>query len=230
MISRELAIKTTLELIDEEGYEAISLSKLARRIGVRTPSLYYYFSGLDDVLEEAAQELLKQGPVPPYPADGQWQEWFVELCMETYRLIMRHPRAAGLVFTYFPNTVVMPSHERGAQLLSEAGVPVADQWAVMRGMEKLVFGMAFGDAQAEVSGRASVPHGGERAVFPAFSAASDASPTGAELLERALRVFLAGVGVDAGDPQSERQRSKKGSAWSTSSSGRRKTAESRTSS
>jgi AcrR family transcriptional regulator len=197
MISRELAIKTTLDLIDEEGYESFSLSKLARRMGVRTPSLYYYFAGRDEVLEEAARVLLTEGPVPPYPADGGWEEWFVELCMETYRLILRHPRAAGLVFTYFPNTVVMPSHERGAQLLAEAGVPVEDQWAVMRGMEKLVFGIAFGDAQAEVSGRPSVPHGGQREMYPAFSAASDASPTGADLLERVLRVFLAGVSADA---------------------------------
>ncbi len=197
MISRELAIKTTLELIDEEGYETFSLSKLARRMSVRTPSLYYYFAGRDEVLEEAARELLTEGPVPPRPADGAWQEWFVELCMETYQLILRHPKAAGLVFTYFPNTVVMPSHERGAQLLAEAGVPVEDHWAVMRGMEKLVFGMAFGDAQAETSGRASAPHGGQRELYPAFSAASDASPTGAVLLERALRVFLAGVGADA---------------------------------
>jgi AcrR family transcriptional regulator len=197
MISRELAISTTLQLIDEEGYETFSLSKLARRMGVRTPSLYYYFAGRDDVLQEAARELLTEGPVPPYPEGGDWQEWFVELCMETYRLIMRHPRAAGLVFTYFPNTVVMPSHERGAQLLSQAGVPVEDQWAVMRGMEKLVFGIAFGDAQAEVSGRASAPHGGQRELYPAFSAASDASPAGADLLERVLRVFLAGVRADA---------------------------------
>lgn len=198
MISRELAIKTTLELIDQEGYESFSLSKLARAMGVRTPSLYYYFEGRDDVLQEAARELLTEGPVPAYPKPGDWQEWFVELCMETYRLIMRHPRAAGLVFTYFPNTVIMPSHERGARILAEVGVPVEDAWAVMRGMEKLVFGMAFGDAQDQNSGRASSPHGGQREQYPAFSAASDASPTGADLLERAIRVFLAGVQMDAG--------------------------------
>jgi TetR/AcrR family transcriptional regulator, tetracycline repressor protein len=208
MISRELAIKTTLELIDEEGYETFSLSKLARRMGVRTPSLYYYFAGRDEVLTEAARELLLEGPVPPPPVPGEWQEWFVELCMETYRLIMRHPRAAGLVFTYFPNTVVMPSHERGALLLAEAGVPVEDQWAVMRGMEKLVFGMAFGDAQDQVSGRASAPHGGQRELYPAFSAASDASPVGAELLERAIRVFLAGVDLDAAEARTSPGRRK----------------------
>jgi AcrR family transcriptional regulator len=209
MISRELAIKTTLELIDKEGYETFSLSKLARQMGVRTPSLYYYFEGKDDVLQEAARELLTQGPVPPYPTEGEWQEWFVELCLETYRLIMRHPRAAGLVFTYFPNTVVMPSHERGAQLLAAAGVPVEDQWAVMRGMEKLVFGMAFGDAQDKTSGRASAPRGGQRELYPAFSAASDASPAGAELMERAIRVFLAGVSADALVARSSRGRKAK---------------------
>ena len=208
MISRELAIRTTLELIDEEGYETFSLSKLARRMGVRTPSLYYYFAGRDEVLEEAARQLLLEGPVPPVPAEGEWQEWFLELCMETYRLIMRHPRAAGLVFTYFPNTVVMPSHERGAELLAAVGVPVEDQWAVMRGMEKLVFGMAFGDAQDQVSGRASAPRGGQREVYPAFSAASDASPNGAELLERAIRMFLAGVSVDALEARTVRGRRK----------------------
>lgn len=209
LISRELAVKTALELIDEEGYESFSLSKLARRMGVRTPSLYYYFAGRDEVLEVAARELLTEGPVPPYPANGEWQEWFVELCMETYRLILRHPRAAGLVFTYFPNTVVMPSHERGAKLLTEAGVPVQDQWTVMRGMEKLVFGMAFGDAQAETSGRPSAPHGGQRELYPGFSAASDASPVGEAMAERAIRVFLAGVEAEA---RGSRKRSPRGKA------------------
>ncbi|WP_344607697.1 TetR/AcrR family transcriptional regulator [Sporichthya brevicatena] len=198
MISRELAIKTTLELIDEEGYDGFSLSKLARRMGVRTPSLYYYFENRDDVLQEAARELLKEAPVPPYPADGDWQQWFVDLCVHTYRLILRHPRAAGLVFSYFPNTVIVPSHERGAQLLTEAGVAVEDQWPVMRGMEKLIFGLAFGDAQAEVSGRPSAPNGGQREQFPAFSSAVDASPTGEELMVRALRLYLAGVATAAG--------------------------------
>jgi TetR/AcrR family tetracycline transcriptional repressor len=196
LISREAAIRTTLELIDEEGYENFSLAKLAQRMGVRSPSLYYYFSGRSEILEEAARELLMEVRVPPdYPVE-EWREWFIDLCRDTYQLIMRHPRAAGLVFTYFPNTVVLPSHERSAKLMIAAGVASEDLWVVIKGMEKLIFGLAYGDAQDLVAERPSVPRGIERTHYPALAGAVDASPgKGIDLMERAVRLLLAGVGM-----------------------------------
>jgi AcrR family transcriptional regulator len=197
LISREAAVDAALRLIDEQGYESFSLEKLAREMSVRSPSLYHHFANRSDLLTEASRTLLTRVPLAPDPAPGEWQEWFVELCLGTYRLILAHPRAAGLLFGFFPNTVIMPSHERGARVLAEAGLAPADRWVVMRGLEKLVFGMAFADADDAVQGRTHIPRGVERGRFPylveAMESGGGAGGEGEALLERAVRLYLAGV-------------------------------------
>jgi AcrR family transcriptional regulator len=194
LISREAAVAAALRLIDEGGYETFSLEKLAREMGVRSPSLYHHFANRSDLLTEAARTLLTGVTVAPDPEPGEWSEWFVRLCLGTYRLLLEHPRAAGLLFAYFPNTVIMPSHERGARVLAEAGIPAAERWVIMRGLEKLVFGMAFADAGDAVHGRTHIPRGVERERYPYLVEAIESGGTqGVDLLERAVRVYLAGI-------------------------------------
>jgi TetR/AcrR family transcriptional regulator, tetracycline repressor protein len=194
LISREAAVAAALRLIDDEGYETFSLEKLARELGVRSPSLYHHFANRSDLLTEAARTLLAGVPVAADPEPDSWPEWFVGLCLGTYRLLLEHPRAAGLLFAYFPNTVIMPSHERGARVLARAGIPATDRWVIMRGLEKLVFGMAFADAGDTVHGRTHVPRGVERERYPYLvEAIESGGAQGIVLLERAVRVYLAGV-------------------------------------
>jgi TetR/AcrR family tetracycline transcriptional repressor len=203
LISRDAAITAALRLIDEQGYESFSLEKLARAMGVRSPSLYHHFANRSDLLTDAARTLLAQVPLAPDPGPRQWQDWFVELCLRTYRLILAHPRAAGLLFGYFPNTVIMPSHERGARILAEAGVAPPDRWVVMRGMEKLMFGMAWADADDAVHGRTHVPTGVERERYPYLVEAIEAGGAAAEgeaLLERSVRLYLDGVSARLANP------------------------------
>jgi TetR/AcrR family tetracycline transcriptional repressor len=203
LISRDAAVAAALQLIDEHGYESFSLEKLAALMGVRSPSLYHHFANRSDLLTEAARALLAEVPLPPDPGPDRWREWFVTLCLDTYRLILRHPRAAGLLFGHFPNTMIMPSHERGARMLAEAGVAAADRWVVMRGLEKLLFGMAFADADDAVHGRTHVPQGVERARYPHLvEAIESGGEAGEALLERAVRLYLSGVTADLVQPAS----------------------------
>jgi AcrR family transcriptional regulator len=54
-------VEAAAELIDREGIEALSLSALAQRLGVKSPSLYVHVAGLDDLRQRmavlAAQQL-----------------------------------------------------------------------------------------------------------------------------------------------------------------------------
>ena len=50
LISRETAIRAGLEVIDELGLDAFSLPLLAKRLGVKAPSLYHHFRDKSDVL------------------------------------------------------------------------------------------------------------------------------------------------------------------------------------
>jgi AcrR family transcriptional regulator len=53
-LSREAVVEAAARLADEEGLEALSLSILASRLGIRTPSLYNHVDGLDGLRRELA--------------------------------------------------------------------------------------------------------------------------------------------------------------------------------
>jgi AcrR family transcriptional regulator len=53
-LSREAVVEAAAVLADEEGLEALSLSALASRLGIRTPSLYNHVDGLAGLRRELA--------------------------------------------------------------------------------------------------------------------------------------------------------------------------------
>jgi AcrR family transcriptional regulator len=53
-LSREAVVEAAAVLADEEGLEALSLSVLASRLGIRTPSLYNHVEGLEGLRRELA--------------------------------------------------------------------------------------------------------------------------------------------------------------------------------
>lgn len=49
-VDSDLVLDGALDLLDERGLAGFSMRLLARRLGVKAPSLYEYFSGKDEVL------------------------------------------------------------------------------------------------------------------------------------------------------------------------------------
>ncbi|HJE58118.1 MAG TPA: TetR/AcrR family transcriptional regulator [Nocardiopsis listeri] len=53
-LTPEVVVTEASRLCDEQGYEALSLAALAKRLGVATPSLYKHVPGLDELRRRVA--------------------------------------------------------------------------------------------------------------------------------------------------------------------------------
>ena len=53
-LGRAAVVEAAARLVDEEGVEALSLGRLAERLGIRTPSLYNHVAGLPGLRHELA--------------------------------------------------------------------------------------------------------------------------------------------------------------------------------
>ncbi len=93
LISRDAATLAALAVIDEGGLEGFSLGAVARRMGVKAPSLYYYFADKAELLSEVARFILFDTTYND-SAEGSWENRTILLCLETRRTLLRHPRAA----------------------------------------------------------------------------------------------------------------------------------------
>ncbi|WP_307793108.1 TetR/AcrR family transcriptional regulator C-terminal domain-containing protein [Amycolatopsis sp. MtRt-6] len=97
VLSRERILLAGLALVDEEGLEAVSMRKLARRLGVDPMSLYNHVDGKDALLDGIAELLLAAIPEPPAEAD--LRETMSALAHGFRDALLGHPRAAPLVLT-----------------------------------------------------------------------------------------------------------------------------------
>lgn len=59
-LTAALVVDAAGDLADEVGFDAVSVSELARRLGVRTPSLYSHVAGSDDLRTRVALRALEE--------------------------------------------------------------------------------------------------------------------------------------------------------------------------
>lgn len=57
MNTKELILLATLELASEKGLGAISLSQIAKKVGIQKPSLYNHFSSKEDLIQQLYEYL-----------------------------------------------------------------------------------------------------------------------------------------------------------------------------
>ena len=94
-------VTEAVALLDADGLDGLTLRKLAARLGVQQPTLYWYLPNKAALLTAIADAVLaEQFPelVPPEPEEG-WPEWLVGLAMRLRRALLAHPDGARLIST-----------------------------------------------------------------------------------------------------------------------------------
>jgi AcrR family transcriptional regulator len=94
--SRQQIAAAALEIADAEGFDAVSMRRVARSLGAGTMSLYRYIATKDDLLALIGDALLGEALVPgQLPAN--WPDAMAAVARETRRAYLRHPWAIRLV-------------------------------------------------------------------------------------------------------------------------------------
>ncbi len=70
-LSRDRIVEAALALLDAEGFEAVTMPSLAKRLGVGTMSLYRHVADKDDLINAVAERVLTGVAVP----DGDPADW-----------------------------------------------------------------------------------------------------------------------------------------------------------
>ena len=73
-ISREAILCEALALLKEVGLDGLSLRALAARVGVRAPSLYWYFKDKNELLDGLMEEVFNQC-LDMVPNHLKWRDW-----------------------------------------------------------------------------------------------------------------------------------------------------------
>jgi AcrR family transcriptional regulator len=87
-LSREEITRTAIELADAEGLDAVSMRRIAARLGAGATSLYWYVSNKDDLFELMVDEVVGEISVPE--PTGDWRNDLREIARAIHSTLRRH--------------------------------------------------------------------------------------------------------------------------------------------
>lgn len=154
-LNRTDVVTAALAVLDEQGVENLTLRRIADRLEVKAPALYWHFSSKRDILDEVATELMRRAqPDGPSAAD-----WRAELSDRAHRLraVLRAHTDGARVFSgsKFTDVEVVRAGERPLRMLVDAGFPLRDAALAMSTLRDLVVGFVI--EEQEVFGADGAP-------------------------------------------------------------------------
>lgn len=85
MDTRELIIRSSLELFLEHGYENTSMSQIARKVKITKPAIYYHFKNKDELFHEVFSFFFKEM--------GKWSSLHFKTCKNLRELLWAFMRS-----------------------------------------------------------------------------------------------------------------------------------------
>lgn len=192
-VDRDRILECALAIIDSEGLNGFSLSKVAASIGITAPSLYYYYTNKTEILHGVSNHIFSRVVRSIPRRRGDWRDVLISICVDARRTMLKHPKAAPLLLLYPPRHVLLEGYERGFRLMEKARVPPEQRLQISLGLENLTWGATLLAAGALSRGQSSFPPY-DPGQYPALAAAREACrKTDEELFVADCRAYLAGV-------------------------------------
>ncbi|MFE7084082.1 TetR/AcrR family transcriptional regulator [Priestia megaterium] len=101
-ISEDKILEASWELLGEEGIEKFSLRRLATRIGIQAPSLYWYFKSKQNLYQRLANHVSKM-ILEELHSEGDWKEQLTELAITVRSVLSRYPCSTQLMMMTLPH-------------------------------------------------------------------------------------------------------------------------------
>jgi AcrR family transcriptional regulator len=120
-----------LDILQRDGFVAVTMRSVAAALDTGPASLYAYVGSRDELLREMLNTVLAEVPVPEIDP-ARWRDQLKDLLRGITRAMQAHPGIARVALGYIPvEEHAMVMTDRMLQLLAAGGVgPQASGWAV----------------------------------------------------------------------------------------------------
>ncbi|AYC99811.1 TetR/AcrR family transcriptional regulator C-terminal domain-containing protein [Neorhizobium sp. NCHU2750] len=154
-LNRETIVAEALDLLDEVGLDEITTRRLASRLGVEQPSLYWHFKKKEDLLAAMAEAAMQPhtGAQLPKPSDS-WQHWFLDNHRSLRATLLMRRDGARLHAGSFPGGSDIERIMRKLAFLIAAGIPEYDAKVALFAASRYTVGSVL-EEQAEVARKRS---------------------------------------------------------------------------
>lgn len=150
-LSRAKVLEAAIDLADQIGIEALTIRKLADKLGVGAMTIYHHVPSKEAILDGMVEIVFTEIEKPP--ADVDWKTAMRQRCISARRVLNRHPWAAPLMESRTsPGPANLSHHDAVIGCLRNGGLSIrmtAHTYAIL---DSFIYGFAFEEATLPTGG------------------------------------------------------------------------------
>jgi AcrR family transcriptional regulator len=172
-LSRDSIVAAAIEIADNDGLDAVSIRRLATKLGARPMSLYSHIERKGDLIDLMVDEVMAGSVLPESPPSGDWRADLRRLAERTRENIRSHPWMIAVAFRRpFIGPNALRHIDQSLAAVSELDLPPERKRSVLLAVDTYTLGFVRWELKAMETGKGS---GG------ACAGADDGGLSGAEI-------------------------------------------------
>jgi AcrR family transcriptional regulator len=148
-LDREAIAAAAIAIADKEGFDAVSMRRIAEELKVGTMSLYYYVKTKQDLLAAMDDALMSEAILPSLPKS--WKRAILQIAERTHGIFIRHPWALVSMLSAPPGINAMRHMEQCLEALAETSLTAKQKLTLLVTVDDFVFGHALRESARDAT-------------------------------------------------------------------------------
>jgi AcrR family transcriptional regulator len=199
-LDRTIILGQAFAILNEMGLEGLTLRRLATRLGVQAPAIYWHFKSKQALLDEMATQVFREAlqEAPVFDAAQTWQDWALSYCVGLRRTLRRYREGAKMFSgTYLTDATLYAPMDASLRKLTSGGFTLRQSVVNMGVLYAYVIGFVIEEqavqpVPGEPDPRYDLSHRNERIDKEKYPLAHAA---GSVMFRDQDARFLEGVGI-----------------------------------
>jgi TetR/AcrR family tetracycline transcriptional repressor len=123
-LDRKIILGHAFSILNEAGLEGLTLRRLAARLGVQAPAIYWHFKNKQELLDEMATQVFREAlqEAPVFNSAQTWVDWALSYCLGLRKTLLRYREGAKMFSgTYLTDAELYAPMDASLQKLTGAG-------------------------------------------------------------------------------------------------------------
>ncbi|GAA1948823.1 TetR/AcrR family transcriptional regulator C-terminal domain-containing protein [Agromyces allii] len=141
-LDRQQVVAEAVALLDADGLDGVTTRKLAARLGVQSPTLYWHVPNKAALVTAIADAILADlvGRMSPPTPGETWQQWLADLARALRRALLAHPDGARVISAAQLSVSMNAISELVMSSLVADGVPLRQARVITLATERFTIG------------------------------------------------------------------------------------------
>jgi TetR/AcrR family tetracycline transcriptional repressor len=141
-LNKQRIVAEAVALLDESGLDGVTLRRLAQRLGVQAPTLYWHVRNKAALVTAIAEAILEEAftQIHPPEAGQRWQDWLIRLAERLRRAMLAHPEGARVVSAGQLSLTMAAISELAMRTLVDRNIPLREARLTVLAVERFTIG------------------------------------------------------------------------------------------